>query len=306
MPKFVPLYGEVDSIPANSSKPIIEYKVPSGYVAELFAIGVIPDLDPATGASYLDGVSVAYSDQEGVVGSVFQHSNISANHDGKNAAPYGNAASRQPMLVIDRPLTFGNLTYKFATGKIIQLVGRASGTATGKVRARAFIYLLDKNDVMNIWGISLDDFASLAGGHNQSKPVLPYFEYYDNKATSGTGDWENLASIKVEPYEEIQLFQCGVHPHDNSKLLRFYDDRLNKYFPDRNPYYWRITATENMLPFGDDEDYQGRLPLPDDIVNHIWTETNLDIQIQDNNAVIPEGGVRVQLVGIYRSKGGGT
>jgi hypothetical protein len=301
--KFVPLYGEVDSIPANSQVPIIEYKVPTGYVAELFAIGVIPDYDPATGASYLDGVSVAHATDVGAgVGSVFPHSNISANHNGKNAAPYGDRASKQPILVIDRPLTPNNLTYKFASGRVIQIVGKAGSTATGKVRARAFIYLLDASEVVSRFGAGLNEFASLPGGHNQERPVLPYFEYYDNKATAGTGSWEKLAQIKVEDYEEIQLTQIGVAPHDNAYQLRLYDDRENKYFPDRDPYYFRITPEENMLPFGDDDDYQPRLPLPEDITTHVWTHTSLDLEIKDKNAVIPDAGVRVQLVGIYRAK----
>ena len=302
MPKFVPLYGEVSSISANSSSPIIQYKVPSGYVAELFAVGVIPDYDPSTGASNLDGIYIAVASEVGGVGSAFPHSNISANHNGRNAAPYGDRASKQPILVIDNPLTPDNLTYKFATGRVIQIVGKAGSSATGKVRARAFVYLLDENDVREYYGVSMDEFASLSGGHNQEKPILPYFEYYDNSATAGTGNWEKLASIEVAAYEEIQLFQIGVAPHDNALQLRLYDDRKNKYFPDRDPYYFRITPTENMLPFGDDDDYQPRLPLPDDIISHVWNETNLDIEIKDNNAVIPDAGVRVQLVGVYRSR----
>jgi len=302
MPKFVPLYGEVDSIPANGAKPIIEYKVPTGYVAELFAIGVIPDYDPSTGASNLDGIYVAHATEKGSVGSAFVHSNLSANHNGRNAVPYGDRASKQPIFVIDRPLTAGNLTYKFAQGRVIQIVGKAGASATGKVRARAFIYLLDESDVRAIYGVGLNEFASLAGGHNQEKPVLPYYEYFDNKATAGTGSWEKLAQIKIEDYEEVQLFQIGVAPHDNALQLRLYDDRENKYFPDRDPYYFRITPEENMLPFGDDDDYQGRLPLPDDIVSHVWTHTSLDIEIKDNNAVVPDGGVRVQLIGVYRAR----
>ena len=304
MAKFVPLYGEVSSIPANSTKPIIEYKVPTGFVAELFAIGVIPDLDPSTGASNLDGVSVAYADATGTTGSLFPHSNISANHKGKNAAPYGDRASKLPFLVIDRPLTPGNLTYKFAQGKVIQIVGKAGSSNAGKVRAKAFIYLLDESECLSRFGASLSTFPTLPGGHNQARPILPYFEYYDNDETDGTGTWEKLEQIKVEDYEEIILKQIGVKPHENSYQLRLYDDRLNKYFPDRDPYYWRITDTENMLPFGDDDDYQPRLPLPDDIVKHVWTHTSLDIEIKDKNAVIPEGGVRVQLVGIYRATRG--
>jgi len=302
VPKFVPLYGEVSSIPANGFKAIIEYKVPTGYVAELFAIGVIPDYDPSTGASNLDGIYVAHATDIGGVGSAIPHSNLSANHNGKNAAPYGGKTSKQPIFIIDRPLMAGNLTYKFATGRVIQIIGKAGSSDTGKVRARAFVYLLDENDVRAIYGVGLNEFASLAGGHNQEKPVLPYFEYYDNENdTGGNGSWEKLKQIKIEDYEEVQLKEIGVAPHDNVLQLRLYDDRLNKYFPDRDPYYFRITPEENMLPFGDDDDYQGRLPLPDDIASHIWTHTSLDIEIKDNNAVVPAGGVRVQLIGVYRS-----
>jgi len=59
MPKLVELYDSVSSISANAEALLISWRVPSGYVAELVAVGVIPDYNPTANASYLDGVALA-------------------------------------------------------------------------------------------------------------------------------------------------------------------------------------------------------------------------------------------------------
>jgi len=198
MPKLVELYGSVSSISANSESPIISWRVPSGYVAELVAVGVIPDFDPDTKASNLDGVTIAAGDTETRVGTKFPHSNFSANHNGMNSLPYGDRASR------------------------------------------------------------------------------------------------------IEDYEVITVSRIGVKPHANAGYLRLFDDRNKVEFPDREPY-WRINETDNVLPFGDDEDFQPMAELPDFVKMYPWTKTILKIQIQDTGTAIPVNGVRVQLFGVYRS-----
>jgi len=302
MVKVVPLYGEISSIPAKSQDVILEYKIPTGYVGELVGVGVIPDYDPDTGESNLDGIKIAVAETPNSgVGTVFPHSNFSANHNGKNALPYGDRASKQPMYKFDIPLVPDNLTYKIDEGKVIQIVGKAGDKATGKVRVRAELLLLDREDVERYYGIDFRNFASLPGGHKQEKPRLLYAEYFDNiNDTEGTGKWEDLVSLDVMDYEEITIKEIGVAPHDNALLLRFYDDRNNRYFPDREPYYFRIKPEENMLPFGDDDDYQPRSEAPIDLKNYVWSHTTMKIQIKDNNAVVPAKGVRIQLIGEYR------
>jgi len=230
----------------------------------------------------------------------FPHSNFSANHIGKNLLSYGSRECRQPLLYFDTPLRKRNLTYKFGTGKYIQVVGIAGTTTTGEIRARALVFLLDESECRAMYGVGTKEFPTLSGGHDQNKPELIFAEYYDNSATAGTGKWENIAEVDIEDYEVVNLTHMGIKPHANAAYLRLYDDRYKIEFPEREPY-WRVGESEIQLPFGDDEDYQPIRELPDFIRRHNWTETTLKVQIQDANAVIPAEGVRVQLLGKYKT-----
>jgi len=292
--KYVELYGEVNSIGANAEATIIDWKIPDGHCAELFAVGVMPDYDPSTGASNLDGVYVA------VDGKPFPHSNFSANHNGKNFLPFGDRACRRPMFIFDRPLIPGNLTYKYNEGERVQIVGKAGSTAVSKtVRVRASLFLLEEVDARAIYGVGITDFARLYGGHQQEKPVLLYAEYFDNPATSGKGKFEEFASIDIKAYEQLQLRMIGVYPHDNADALKLVDYRTKKEFPEYEPY-WKVNSLYNMLPFGDDEDFQGAVELPAPVKDYVWNNTTLKIMIRDNGSAIPAKSMRIQLIGLYR------
>jgi len=292
--KYVELYGEVSSIGANAEATIINWTVPDGHCAELFAVGVIPDYDPDTGASNLDGVYIKAD------GKAIPHSNFSANHNGKNFLPFGDRACRRPLFIFDRPLVPRNLTYKFNEGDKIQIVGKAGSTAVSKpVRVRASVFLLEPEDVRRIYGVDINKFATLPGGHQQEKPILLFAEYYDNPKTSGKSKFEALAEIPIKTYEQVQLRMIGVAPHDNADALKLVDHRTKKEFPEYEPY-WKINSLYNMLPFGDDEDFQGAVELPAPVKEYIWTNTTLKIMIRDNGTAIPEAGVRVQLIGMYK------
>ena len=302
--KIIPVYGEIDSIGANQSAVIAEFQVPNGHVAELFEIGVIPDYDPSTGVSNLDGIYFAHSSEAGKLGSAFEHSNISANYNGKNAAPYGDKACKQPPLLIDNPATPGNLTYKEAGGKVLQVVGRAGSSATGKVRVRARVAVYKNDEVPTYFGVDSSQFTSLPGGPDQTNPMLPYFEYFDNaNATEGASKWEDIKVISVQDYEEITIARMGVAPSDNCEWLRIYDERESKYFPSLMDYPYRVTPTENIFPFGGCDSYQPTQSVPADLASHVFTNTNLHIQLQDNGNVVPADGIRVQLFGVYVKSG---
>jgi len=292
--KLVEPYGEVASIPADSQAIITEFEIPTGYAAELFAIGVAPDL--VAGASYLDHVYLAVGDVSGTIGSKIEHSNFSANHLGKNAVPYGGASSEQPMLLIDTPATPGNLTYKFPEAKFIQLVGVNTdvANATGKVFGRMKVYLLDAGEVSAIYGTTIAGIDDVAGGI-KSKERL-WAEFYDNPATAGKGRFEDLASITVRDYETINLKKIGVKPADHAETLKLYNYRTKEEFPEYEPF-WTITPEANVLPFGDDADKQPMQELPDFIKTYMWNNTLMKVQMRDDNNVVSAGTVRVQLIG---------
>jgi len=298
--KYVPVYGEVDSIPANNTSIIAEFEVPAGKYAEVYAVGVIPDYDPTTGDSYLDYVSFAHSSVKGQVGSIIPKCRISANYY-RNAAPYGNGASKQPELIIDLPGVGpqNSLTYKFAPGDIIQLVGKSLSSDTGKVRARFDVILYDSDEINTFGVTSPDEWINLPGGYAQ-KNLIRLFDFYVNSSsTSGTGKWETFASVSVQDYEYIYIQSLGFKPHDNSKYFRIFDQSSNKYFPQltNNPFI--VTKTENILPFGSDKDYQPRPPAPPDLESHVFNNTSIDFEIQDNGNSIPAGEICLQVVGIY-------
>jgi len=298
--KYVPVYGEIDSIPANNTGIIAEFEVPAGKYAEVYAVGVIPDYDPTTGDSFLDYVSFAHSTVKGEIGSTITRCRLSANYY-RNAVPYGNGASKQPEFLIDIPATTGNMTYKFAAGDVIQLVGKALSTATGKVRARFEVILLEPEEVSAIYGVtSPDEWINLPGGYSQ-KNLLPLYDFFTNQSpTSGTGKWEKFAEVSVQDYEYIHIRELGFAPNDNSVWFRIYDESGNKYFPSLTNYPFRVTKTENELPFGSDKDYQPRRPAPVDLASHLFNNTKIDFEIQDNGNSIPENGICLQIVGSYR------
>lgn len=299
--RIIPLYGEVSSIGANQSAVIAEFQVPNGHVAEIFEVGVIPDYDPSTGASYLDGIYFAHSSELEKLGTAFEHSNLSANYNGKNAAPYGDIACKQPPLLIDYPSTSGNLTYKEAGGKVLQIVGKAGSSDTGKVRVRARIAVYSNEEVPVYFGVDASEFTSLPGGPDQRNPVLPYFEYFDNaEATAGNGAWEDIKVTQVQDYEEITLTRMGIAPSDNCEWFRIYDSRVSKYFPSLDNYPFRVTPTENVFPFGGCDSYQPTQAVPADLAAHVFTNTNIHFQLRDNGNSVPADGIRVQLFGIYK------
>lgn len=296
--RLVELYDVASSISDGAEGLIISWQVPTGYVAELIGVGVIPDYDPDTGASYLDRVMIAAGTSANRVGKKFDHANFSAKY-GKNILSYGGDGAEQPLFEIRPYLTPDSLTYKFAEGKYIQIVGYASGGTASNVKARAKVLLIPKEEVPQYYGVSADRFATLPGGHDQDKPVLLYAEYFDNEATSGGSRWEDLASIDIQSYEYLRITHIGATPAEHADALKIYDMRTKEEIPDREPY-WKITTGANMLPFGGDTSKQPIYALPGFIASKEWNNTTLKIQIRDDGTSVSAGEVRVQLLGVYR------
>ena len=296
--RLVELYDTASSISDGAEALIISWQVPTGYVAELIGLGVVPDYDPDAGTSYLDGVSVAVGTSPTRIGKKFDHSNFSANY-GKNILSYGGDGAEQPLFEIRPYLTSGSLTYKFAEGKYIQIVGSASGGTASNIKARAKVLLIPKEEVPMYYGVDASRFTTLPGGQDQEKPVLLYAEYFDNLATSGNSKWEDLTAISIQDWEAIRFTHIGVTPAEHADALKLYDNRTKEEIPDREPY-WKITTGVNMLPFGGDTSKQPMYALPSFIANKEFNNTTVDIQIRDDGTALSAGDVRVQVLGVYR------
>lgn len=292
--KYVEIYGEIlaaTGIAANLTSDLIEYVVPDGHCAELYALGVMPDYD---GSHNLLDITLAHNDKD--FGLKFL-----CNHMGMNSLPYGDRLSKQPMRLLDYPMRRGNLTLKFNEGVEIEVKATAGAAAVADdVRARARILLYEEADVAAIYGKTISDFATLPGGHDQSLPHRLFADYKRLSEESGADSkWTDLYSLAVKDYEQILLSHVGILPHANSATLKLYDHRQKWEAPEYEPYF-HINEDYNALPFGDDDDFRPTFKLPSIIAKHLYTNTTLKVQIRDTGTAIPQYGVAVQLLGTYR------
>jgi len=294
MVKYIPVHAEVDSI--DSSNPmILSYRVPDGYYAELYAVGVIPDYDPTTGVSNLQGIQIAHSNTEGEIGTIFPYSRISANY-GRNVAVYGAPGDKQLPFVIDAPGVPGNLTYKYSPGKYINIVGIVSGT-TGKIRAKICVVLYTAEEIEQIFGVPANEFITLPGGISQSNTVLKLFHFVDLAATDGSGRFNDVYDWSIPSTDVISLEQIRVSPVDHAKMMQLYDDRTSEYFPKISEKPWYIDPETNDLPFGDANEYQPARAVPPDLAAVSFNQTTLHVKVADDGT--PAEGIRVQFVGTY-------
>jgi len=293
--KFIEQVGVIlaaDGLAANLSNKIIDYTIPDGYAAELLSVGIMPDWTGA--ASRLLDTEIGYDGK--LTGIKFL-----TNHAGMNALPYGDRLSKQMMLPLGTPMKKGSLTPKFNEGMKVQVVVTAGDVAVDEdVRARAHLLLYEPADCEKVFGVGISKLATIVGGVEQSTPERLFADYeLLETATAGKGQWENAYSKSVKDYEQIQLSHVGIKPHANGLNLKLYDLRAKKEFPEYDPYF-TIAEAYNSLPFGDDDDYMPIQRLPDIIAGYIYTNTDFNVKVRDNNAVIPVGGMATQLLGHYR------
>jgi len=288
--KYVELFGKLasGSLGPGLSAFIIDYTVPSGHCAELYAIGVIPDI--SAGVSNAKEVEICF-DNKGT-GIKFL-----TNHIGKNFLPYGNATSKQPIRMLDFPMRPGNLTIKYNAGMRIQLKVTAKGTLQSDMYARAKVLLYEPQDVAKTYGATISNFATLPGGVQQSMPIMIFADYVEDVSTTTRSRWETAYKRKVEDFEEIKLTHIGVVPHTNADSLKLYDTRLKWEAPEYEPY-WKITTPVNALVFGDDDDFQPTYKLPSVIADHVYTNTDLEVQFRDTG--VGSATISVQLLGVYK------
>jgi len=290
--KYVELYGTLasGSLGAGLSANIIDWQVPSGHCAELFAIGVQPDISTDYTTSNLKEIEIAF-DNKGT-GIKFL-----CNHMGKNALPYGDADSIQPIRLLDYPMRPNNLTIKYNEGQRIQLKATAKGTLQSAVAARAKVLLYEPEDVARIYGATISNFATLPGGVSQSYPIMIFADYIEDYTTTTRSRWEVAYEKEVKDYEQIQLTHIGVVPHANADALKLFDEKLKWEAPEYEPY-WKITSGINALPFGDDADYQPTQRLPSMVADHIYQNTKMQVQVRDTGAGAAT--ISLQLLGVYR------
>jgi len=296
--KYVELWGTIatGALGAGLSSKIIDYTIPDGHAAELFAVGVMPDfLAPAT--SRMLDTEIGYDNK--LTGIKFR-----TNHMGENALPYGDRLSKQPIRLLDYPLRRGNLTVKYNEGTRIQIVATmdTTGANASAIYARAKIYLLEPSDTSRYFGTDISNLATIPGGVSQALPTQLFAEYARlAAATLADGKWNDLYSRSVKDYEEILLTHLGIEGGTiiNADEARLFDLRNKKEFPEFEPY-WKINGAYNSMVFGDDNDEQPTYKLPSVVNDHVFTNTTMSVKITDNLAVIPINGLVVQLLGKYR------
>ena len=289
--KYVELFGSMasGSLGAGLSGKVIDWRVPDGHCAELYAIGVKPDISADRTTSSLRETAIGYDEK-------LTDLRFLTNHMGKNFLPYGDPDSIQPIRLLDFPMTRGNLTVKYDDGMKIQVWFTGKGTLQSEANCRVRVLLYEPQDVAAYYGARIDNFSTLPGGVKQERPVMLYTKYVEDFTTGGKGQWEDAIAIEVKDFEQIQLTHIGVVPHANADALKIYDHRLKWEAPEYEPYF-KITSGINSLPFGDDAEYQPTQKLPSVIAQHIFTNTTMKIQVRDRLAVAT---VSIQLLGIYR------
>ena len=292
--KFVEVVGSLAALAISLSNKIIDYTIPDGYAAELLSIGIMPDWNVGAGASRLLDTEIGYEDK--LTGIKFR-----TNHAGQNALPYGDRLSKQPMLPLGVPMKGGSLTPKFNEGMKVQIVVTAGTVAVADtVRARMHLLLYEPVDCQSVFGVGISKLATVVGGVEQSTSERLFADYeLLESATAGKGQWEDVYSMSIKDYEQIQLSHVGVKPHANGLNLKLYDLRNKREFPEYDPY-WTIAEDYNSLPFGDDDDYMPVQRLPDIVAGYIYTNTDFAVKVRDDNAVIPVAGMATQLLGHYR------
>ena len=299
--KYVELFGTtaLGALGAGLSSKIINYTIPDGHAAELFAVGVMPDfvVGPPANSRLLD-TEIGFDDK--LTGIKFR-----TNHLGENALPYGDRLSKNPMRLLDYPLKRNNLTVKYNEGTKIQIVVTmdTTGANLSAMYARAKIYLLEEEDCRSYYGASISNLATLPGGVSQSIPEQLFAEYQRlAAATLADGKWNDLYSRSVKDYEEITLSHIGIAGATgigNADEARLYDLRNKKEFPEYEPY-WKIAGAYNAMVFGDDDDEQPTYKLPSVVSDYIFTNTTMAVKITDTLAVIPINGLVAQLFGRYK------
>jgi len=288
--KYVELFGTLSSLGAGLSKAIIDYTIPDGYGAELYAIGIQPDYDPATGTSNLLDTEIGYDNK--LTGIKFL-----TNHVGKNFLPYGDRASKQPIRLLDYPMRVGNLTPKFNEGMRIQIVVTAGSSAVSNtVNARAKVLLYEDVDARAIYGVGIDRLATIPGGVEQSLRQELFADYVDGYTTAGKGAWEDAYTKSIKDFEQVRLTHIGVVPDAHSDELKIRDLRTKQEFPEYEPFY-KVNEVYNALPFGDDDDYQPTQRLPSVIASHIFSNTTLEVKVKDDGNAST---LSIQLLGTYR------
>lgn len=290
--KYVELYGTValGALGASLSTNIINYNIPDGHGAELYALGIEPDVDAVPASNMLD-TEIGYDGK--LTGIKFL-----TNHLGRNSLPYGTRGNRQGIRLLDYPMRRGNLTPKFTDAMNLQIrvTMGAGGANLSIIRCRAKVFLYEEADCQRVFGVPLSQIATIPGGVQQSMPHTLFAEYVNGFGSAGAAQWENAYTKALKEYEEVKLDHLGVLPDANLSQVKLFDLRLKKEYPEFDPY-WTCTAGWNALAFGDDDDYQPIAKLPSVVTEHAYTNTTMTVKVKD---LAVASTVYMQLLGSYR------
>lgn len=290
--KYIELYGTVAALGAGLSSYIINYDIPDGHGAELFALGIEPDFAPGPPAVSNLLETEIFFDNKGT-GIRFL-----TNHLGLNALPYGDRGSRQDIRLLDYPMRRGNLTPKFSDAMALQvrITARAAGAIVSTVRARAKVLLYEDADAVGYFGVPQSQMPTIPGGVQQAIPNVLFADYVNAFVSAGKAQWEDAYTKALKEYEQVQLTHLGVLPDANSDEAKVFDLREKWEAPEYEPY-WKILTGFNALPFGDDDDYRETQKLPSVVAAHVYTNTTMKVQVKD---LAVASTISAQLLGSYR------
>ncbi len=292
--RFIELYGEYSgTILKNSEAVIFEYTVPTGYALEIYALGIVPDYDPSTGASGLH--AVYFKDNDLPFENLFYPANYYY-----NALPFGGGYSKQPIRKFGDPLTPGSFTLKFREKRTFKVVGQTLNADTvGNIKVRALGYLLEPDDISKVYGTDMAGFGELPGSQRFIAGRPFGMVIYNSAASSGDTKWNTLLSKDIPDYEQYIVTHMAVKPTTNLDALRFYDVKDSLYMPDREP--WLLAREEDYTwPFGGPNDYEGMRVLPAPFPTHIWTNTTMTIEYRDLGTAISANDLIVFIYGIWK------
>jgi len=300
--KFVVKTGSVPSISAGGSETVVEYEIPKGYAFELVYLGIQPDYDPATGASYAYHLKVAKT------GDTFwpPEDDKALCRAGLNWFSPGTANAKKPLFKFDEPGRRGNLTLKFPSGSKAQVIVFADpDNDAGAVKGIIAGYLYDNEDLTALFGagVNVNNFDKLPGGANQGniRKFLWIHGDYNTQATSGKQRPDTVLQREVQDWERITLTHVGFKGTTHTQYMRLFDTRRKWTLPYNEPYFYVVEGF-NGVPFGDADEFAEPLAIPR-VTVPVFNNTVLRVDVWDDGNAVPAKNIWVQFRGIYETLG---
>lgn len=285
------LYGRVEtnnSIAANATHDTYVDPELAGYL-ELLGVMVIPDYDPATGASNLEEMRILVDDRQ-----ILYDFKVNYYY---NMLPFAQIHPGK------RPMNRFEPSIKINKGRELILRFVAGPTAVSKpyyVRPVGILY--DEDEVREKFGIDdPTDFETLEGGINQGREkVEPFIKFGTNKNATSVGEWYDVddLSFRIYAHQELEIIAIGCVPHSNQDKVQIANIDRTIVAAERP---WLTTTEVNELPWGNAWQDSGPYVLPEEL-RPIFTDDYIRVQVKDNGTSIPANGVKIWIKGIWRTR----